>query len=175
MKFVEKRLIDLNPAEYNPRIPLKPGMPAYEKLRRSIEDFGAVEPIIWNQRTDTVVGGHQRLQVLTDIAIDKGEIETATTDVVVVDLPKKKEKALNLALNKITGSWDEALLGQLLSELDGPELELTGFENFEIEAYTGDLDASALFTPKDPEPVSEVVAAKPRTITCPHCGQEFEL
>lgn len=142
MELVKKRLIDLNPAEYNPRIPLKPGMPAYEKLKRSIEEFGTVEPIIWNKRTDTVVGGHQRLQVLTDMAIDRGDVETAETDVVVVDLPRNKEKALNLALNKITGLWDEAMLGQMLSELKGPDLDLTGFEEFEIMEFTTDLDTT---------------------------------
>ena len=142
MELVKKRLIDLNPAEYNPRIPLKPGMPAYEKLKRSIEEFGTVEPIIWNKRTDTVVGGHQRLQVLTDMAIDRGDVETAETEVVVVDLPSNKEKALTLALHKITGLWDEAMLGQMLSGLKGPDLDLTGFEEFEIMEFTTDLDTA---------------------------------
>ena len=50
----------LNPAVYNPRKDLKPGDKEYEKLKRSIEEFGYVEPVIWNQKTGNVVGGHQR-------------------------------------------------------------------------------------------------------------------
>lgn len=54
----------LNAAPYNPRVELEPGMPEWEKLRISIETFGSVEPIVWNERTGNVVGGHQRLKVL---------------------------------------------------------------------------------------------------------------
>ena len=57
----------LNPAAYNPRKDLKPGDKEYEKLKRSIEEFGYVEPVIWNQKTGNVVGGHQRLKVLLDL------------------------------------------------------------------------------------------------------------
>lgn len=48
----------LKAAEYNPRKDLKSGDPEYEKLRRSIEEFGYVEPVIWNKATGNVVGGH---------------------------------------------------------------------------------------------------------------------
>ena len=48
----------LNPAAYNPRKDLNPGDKEHEKLKRSIEEFGYVEPVIWNQKTDNVVGGH---------------------------------------------------------------------------------------------------------------------
>ena len=59
---IQKISVDkLNPAEYNPRKDLKPGDKEYEKLKRSIEEFGYVEPVIWNQKTGNVVGGHQRL------------------------------------------------------------------------------------------------------------------
>ncbi len=48
----------LNPAPYNPRQDLRPGDAAFEKLRRSMSEFGCVEPIVWNERTGNVVGGH---------------------------------------------------------------------------------------------------------------------
>ena len=65
---IQKISVDkLNPAEYNPRKDLKPGDKEYEKLKRSIEEFGYVEPVIWNQKTGNVVGGHQRLKVLLDL------------------------------------------------------------------------------------------------------------
>ena len=79
----------LNPAAYNPRRDLKPGDKDYEKLRRSIEEFGFVEPVVWNRRTGFVVGGHQRLKVL----LDMGETEI---DCVVVDLEPEKEKTAGL-------------------------------------------------------------------------------
>jgi len=59
--------VRLNPAAYNPRRDLKPGDKDYEKLKRSIEEFGFVEPVVWNRRTGFVVGGHQRLKVLLDM------------------------------------------------------------------------------------------------------------
>ncbi|ANX01826.1 DNA methylase N-4 [Thermoclostridium stercorarium subsp. leptospartum DSM 9219] len=118
----------LNPAAYNPRKDLKPGDKEYEKLKRSIEEFGYVEPVIWNQKTGNVVGGHQRLKVLLDL----GQTEI---DCVVVDLDPQREKALNLALNKIQGEWDENKLAELMAELDAGafDVSLTGFDASEID------------------------------------------
>ena len=86
----------LNPAAYNPRKDLKPGDREYEKLKRSITTYGFLEPLIWNKTTGNVVGGHQRLKIL----LDMGHTEI---DCVVVELDPQKEKALNVALNKIQG------------------------------------------------------------------------
>jgi DNA modification methylase len=118
----------LNPAAYNPRKDLQPGDPEYEKLKRSIQEFGYVEPIVWNERTGNIVGGHQRYKVLLDMGMSE-------VDCVVVDLDDAKEKALNLALNKIQGDWDYLKLKDLLQELDTGEfdIELTGFDIGEIE------------------------------------------
>ena len=63
------RLADLFPADYNPRKALKRGGHEYEKLRQSIETFGLVEPLIWNEATGRLVGSHQRLTVLKDMGI----------------------------------------------------------------------------------------------------------
>ena len=69
---IERRKVDeLKVAEYNPRKDLRPGDAEYEKLKRSIQEFGYVEPIIWNKRTGTVVGGHQRLKVMKDLALKR--------------------------------------------------------------------------------------------------------
>ncbi|SHF43840.1 site-specific DNA-methyltransferase, partial [Caloramator proteoclasticus] len=126
---VKKIAVDkINPAKYNPRKKLKPGEAEYEKLKRSIKEFGYVEPIIWNQRTGNIVGGHQRFTVLKN----EGYKEV---DCVVVDLGEQEEKALNIALNKIHGDWDLPLLKDLLEELDKSmfDVSLTGFEAAEIE------------------------------------------
>jgi len=124
----------LNPAAYNPRKDLQPGDLEYEKLKRSMQEFGYVEPIVWNKRTGNIVGGHQRYKVLFDTGAQE-------VDCVVVDLDETKEKALNLALNKIQGDWDYLKLKDLLQELDTGEIdiELTGFGLDEIEQLLTDL------------------------------------
>ena len=98
------------------------------KLKRSIEQFGYVEPVIRNKTTGRIVGGHQRLKILRDA----GHTEL---DCVVVDLSEDKEKALNIALNKISGEWDKDKLALLITDLQGLDFDvsLTGFDPAEID------------------------------------------
>lgn len=133
MQFKKVFLSELIPAGYNPRKNLKSGDPEYERIKRSISEFGYVDPVIINS-DNTVIGGHQRLNVLKDLGHTQ-------IDVVVVDLPKGKEKALNIALNKITGEWDNDLLTNLLSELkdDGEDISLTGFDDKEFASMLREL------------------------------------
>lgn len=133
MQIERKRISDLNRAAYNPRIDLIPGDTEYENLRRSITTYGMLIPIVWNRRTNRVVGGHQRLTVLEN----EGETEV---DVSVVDLDETQERQLNVALNKIEGGWDEEKLGALLAEL-GDDATLTGFTPAEIDSLTNDIDS----------------------------------
>lgn len=133
MKLQKFKVEELKPAKYNPRKELKPGDPEFEKLKRSIEKFGYVEPILVNTRNMTVVGGHQRLGVMKHLGITE-------VDCVIVDIDEQKEKALNIALNKISGAWDDAKLTDLLKELNlaGYDTSLTGFEIKEIdELFSG--------------------------------------
>ena len=74
------KIADLNPAKYNPRKKLKPGDKEYEKLKKSIENFGYVELIVVNiANNNTVVSGHQRLSVLKDLGVE--EVECVVTSV----------------------------------------------------------------------------------------------
>lgn len=91
----------INAAAYNPRVDLQPGDPEYEKLRNSIKEFGYVEPIVWNERTGNMVGGHQRYKILVN---ELGQTEVAVS---VVDLDDEQERLLDMALNKVYGRWDE--------------------------------------------------------------------
>ena len=127
MKFIKKKTDELKYANYNPRKKLKPEDKEYQKIKNSIEEFGYVEPIIINN-DNTIIGGHQRLTVLKDLGYKE-------VDVIQIDIDKTKEKALNIALNKITGEWDYSLLGDLLLDLDSLnyDLEITGFDLDEIE------------------------------------------
>ncbi len=129
---LRKAAIDsLNPATYNPRKDLQPGDPEFEKIALSIREFGYVEPVVVNKRTgNTIVGGHQRYKVLRHL----GETEI---EYVEVDLDEKQEKILNVALNRIKGRWDVQKLVALLTEIQAlgeGEMELTGFEPWELEA-----------------------------------------
>ena len=128
MIIEKKNTADLLPADYNPRKDLKPGDAEYEKLKRSIEQFGYVEPVIWNKTTDRVVGGHQRLKVLIDMGLTE-------VDCVVVEMSEDKEKALNIALNKISGEWDKDKLALLIADLQGADFDvsLTGFDPAELD------------------------------------------
>lgn len=105
MEMIKKKLSELVPADYNPRQTLHEGDKAWEKLNNSMEAFGLVEPIIWNRRTGHIVGGHQRYAILCAQGVEE-------TVVSVVDLPEREEKALNLALNKISGQWDRQQAGR---------------------------------------------------------------
>ena len=129
----------LNPAAYNPRKDLQPGDAEYQKLARSLDKFGCVEPVVWNERTGNVVGGHQRLKIL----LAAGETEL---DVSVVNLSDADEKALNIALNKIAGEWDTAALTELLQELSADssiDETLTGFDRGELDNLLADLEGRA--------------------------------
>lgn len=78
MNFEKISVGELKSASYNPRKDLKPGDAEYEKLKRSIQEFGYVEPVIWNKRTGTVVGGHQRIKVMKDLAMRKWTVSLST-------------------------------------------------------------------------------------------------
>jgi DNA modification methylase len=128
MKIRKISVDQINPAPYNPRRDLKPGDEEYEKIKKSITNFGYLDPIIWNTRSHNLVGGHQRFKILLDQGLKEVEVS-------VVDLPPEKEKALNLALNKIQGGWDYDKLASLLNELSQlPDFDvgITGFDPDEI-------------------------------------------
>ena len=150
----------LNMAPYNPRKDLKPGDPDYEKLKKSMTSFDYVDPIVWNKRTGNVVGGHQRLKVL----IADG---ATSVDVSVVDRNKTQEKALNVALNKISGDWDMDKLADLLKDLDAEEfdLSLTGFEEEELGDLLG-IGADEVIEDEVPELQEEPTSCR---------GQIFQL
>lgn len=129
--------IDINKLifpKYNPRKKLKPEDKEYQKIKKSIEEFGYTDLVIIN-KDNTIISGNQRTQVLMDMGYKK-------IKVVQIDIDKTKEKALNIALNKITGEWDYAMLGDLLLDLDSLnyDLEITGFDLDEIEDLMAPID-----------------------------------
>jgi DNA modification methylase len=133
LEFIKLKIDQLVHAEYNPRKDLKAGDPEFEKIKKSINEFGYCEPIIVNQDY-TIVGGHQRAKVLKALGYDE-------VDCVIIDVDKTKEKALNIALNKITGEWDFDALAGLLEDLKMQDynIELTGIDFSEAEKLFDEL------------------------------------
>lgn len=133
---------DIDPAPYNPR-KIDPEQLAH--LERSIREFGFVDPVIVNA-DGTLIGGHQRIKAAKRIGMTE-------VPAVHVDLDKTREKALNVALNKIAGTWDEPMLVKVLTELDadGYDVSFTGFETSEIEKMMARLEAERKET-TEPEP-----------------------
>lgn len=126
---------DIHPAAYNPRKDLKPDDPEWRKIKRSMDEFGLVEPLVWNVRTGNLVGGHQRFKILT--------AEGATElQVSVVDLDEAREKALNLALNRVSGQWSDEQLAILLESLDDELIHISGFDTKEVAGLLEKLHAT---------------------------------
>ena len=133
MEFKKLKINSLIPASYNPRKKLKPGDAEYEKIKNSITEFGYVDPIIVNSDM-TIIGGHQRWSVLKALGYDE-------VDCVVIKIDKTKEKALNIALNKVTGEWNKELLADLIKDLQSLDYDvsMTGFEPPEIDELFNDV------------------------------------
>ncbi len=117
----------------NPRR-IEPGM--LDALAASIREFGLVQPIVARRADRTVIAGHQRVLA----ARREGMLEVP---VILVDLEPDRARLLGLALNRISGDWDEELLARLLADLGAADqdLALSGFDEVELEALLRSLDA----------------------------------
>lgn len=130
MRIERVPIEQLKPAPYNPRKELQPGSRGWKKLERSLREFDLVQPIVWNERTGHIVGGHQRVAVLRH----QGRTEL---DVAVVSMDPAREQALNVALNnpQVGGDWDLDKLRDLVSglaTLPTFDVSLLGFDEREL-------------------------------------------
>ena len=126
MKIEKVNINELISPSYNPREITPEEM---EKLKTSITEFGYVDPIIVNEVNNHIVGGNQRYEALKELGYE-------TVDVVYVhEKDPNREKALNIALNKISGDWDFSKLGEIFEEMkvEGFDVDLTGFEEIEVD------------------------------------------
>jgi DNA modification methylase len=125
LQIVHVSIDDLQPDPKNPR---KISDQELDALTRSLREFGFVQPVIARHDDHIVIGGHQRLVAARRLGI-------TTVPVVFVDLPREQAELLNLALNRISGSWDEQLLARLLADLQATpdtDLSLAGFGEDEV-------------------------------------------
>lgn len=152
MKFEKIKLIDLEPADYNPRYISSEEL---EKLTNSVHNFGFVDPIIINLQNNRIIGGHQRYKVLMEDydhnkqlnLLKLGDIGWCFPDTDLKLENEDKEKALNIALNKIQGEWDDVKLAELFKDIDADEgfdVTLTGFSEFEVEEMLFEEDGELL-------------------------------
>jgi hypothetical protein len=125
---------ELKPDPANPR---RISDAELESLTRSIREFGFVQPVVARREDKTVIGGHQGSWP------PPAGLEAGTSGVLFLDLSQEQARVLNLALNKISGTWDNRLLAQLLSELNSlpdVDLTLTGFSDDELKKYRKGLE-----------------------------------
>ena len=192
MEISKIKLIDIEPADYNPRTITEE---AKKKLRNSIETFGLVEPIIINTKNNRIVSGHQRYQILIDMLMEEDNLAEREFDYLVKDdygyifdfqqLQIKNEdyeKALNIVLNNtnLMGDYNYEKLSNLLEELEfnGFNLEFTGFDDFEVDSlnFSNDFDydlEDIYDPPMNDDGEEEGVASN--SVICPYCNKSFEL
>lgn len=147
MKIKDVPLSKINRAPYNPRVLLKPGDPAFDRLAKNLDKFNLVRPLVWNERSGNLVEGHQRLTYLEA----RGDKSVKCS---VVDLSHRDERALNIALNNHSGSWEYAQLAELIDDL---KLE----ETFDVDilGFT-QTDLDQMLTWKDAAPEIETPGVK---------------
>jgi ParB-like chromosome segregation protein Spo0J len=171
MKLKVYKINDIRPAHYNPRKDLTPEDPEWRKIEKSITEFGYVEPLVINTVTGNLISGHQRLKVMKAKGVKTIpviEVEISDKDGISTD---RREKALNIALNKISGEWDYPALKEILIEeldLGDLDIEITGFDQDELTALINSF--------KIDEEIEEGGSQEPKMIevVCPECGHKFE-
>ena len=147
MRFEKWKLADMKPAAYNPRKKLTPEDPEYQEIKRSIDTFDYSDPIVLNY-DGTIIKGHQRRTVMMDCGYTEAYV------IVLNIKDKAKEKALNIALNKITGKWDIQLLKDALQDLnlEGYDFTVTGFHHEDLQDMIQQLDFPKEATDDDFDP-----------------------
>lgn len=167
------KLSDLHPAEYNPRMISEE---AFSGLGKSLERFGVLAHIVWNERTGNIVGGHQRFKQLRDHGITE-------TDVIVVDLDDNEEICLNIALNShaIKGDFTqgaiealrltEARIGQVFSDIKLDDL----LEELEKKNKKKDKKPKSQSQYDDADPISVDTKQAEAIINCPNCKSKWKM
>lgn len=130
MVFRTLKINEIEEAFYNPRKVMKKGSKKYNNLKNSLEEFGYVEPMVVNEVNNRLISGHQRLNVLRDLGNEEVEVSIVHIE------DEAREKALNIALNKIKGKWDSKKLADVLKEIgdEWDALDL-GFEESDIAEF----------------------------------------
>lgn len=159
MKIVNKKIDELIPYINNPR----QNDNAVDAVASSIKNFGFKVPIVIDSDNE-IVTGHTRLKAAKKLGLEE------VPCIVAEDLTTEQIKAFRLADNKVAefADWDFKLLESEFNELKGTDL-FTGFEDFEIDSFTSNIDVDDFFEE------TEEHHSSPKTATCPNCGETFEI
>ncbi len=156
LRVEQVALAEMRPAPWNPRTITDFQL---EALQHSLEEFGAVEPVVLNA-DGLILGGHQRYAAARALGWD-------SLPAVRLDLDEESAKLLNLALNRISGEWDTSMLAELVSTIDrqASEFVVAGFPSDEVERLLASLDQDA------PPEFPEVDATTDHQ--CPSCHYQW--
>ena len=133
---------------------------AVDAVAKSIREFGFKVPVVVD--TDNViVCGHMRVKAARELGME------TVPCIIADDLTPEQIRAFRLADNKTAelAGWDFAKLEEELAAL-AAEFDMTAF-GFHADS---DVDIDDFF-----EEAGEKKEKKPKTVTCPHCGEVFEL
>ena len=133
---VEIESVDAESLHPDPANPRRIGKEELEALTRSLREFGFVQPVLARKADSVVIGGHQRL-------LAARRLGWKTVPVIFLDLSVEQSRLLNLALNRISGEWDQELLACMLAELrpvEDIDLSLSGFSEEELGKLLKSLD-----------------------------------
>ena len=161
LEVVNVPIGNLEPCAWNPRTLSTKDR---NDLKRSLETFGCVEPLVIRKADMSIVGGHQRFNTAS-------ELGWPDVPCVILDMTEIEAKLLNISLNKISGDWDTDRLQSLLGEIatEDVDLGLTGFDDATMANLGIFLDPDLA-----PEPDQETPEKKP-SLLCPKCGFEFTV
>ena len=143
--------VPINSVYLYPENPREIDVSQFKKLKKSIKEFGFVEPLVVNFRKDssfkekekipTIVGGNMRWRAAKELGFKE-------ISIVKVNFNKQKEAMLNIALNRISGKWDISKLEKMVYDLSDKDLDLdldlTGLEEWEQKLYNPGLDSDEL-------------------------------
>jgi len=144
------KLSDLRPDPDNPRMPQDGTTKMGKKLKKSMETWGYLSPIVFNEQTGQIISGHQRVTLLREMGTEEVEVQ-------VVDLSPSKAKVLGLALNAIDGEWDEVKRAKVLEDIIKDfDIDLNIHEcGFDLDEITKSLDTAINLEEEDDEDAVE--------------------
>lgn len=157
-KIVLMALAEITPYENNPRN----NKEAVEKVANSIKEFGFNQPIVVD-KDNVIIVGHTRY-----LAAQKLEL-TEVPVIVAANLSEEQARAYRLVDNKVgeIAGWDFEKLALELEQIESLDMSDFGFEAHDLGGEIGDFFEGA--------PAGSENEHKPKTVTCPHCGEEFEV
>ena len=138
-----------------------------EQIKKSITEFGNCDPIAVDEN-NVLIAGHGRVTAKREL----GFTEVQAT--VLKHLTEDQKKAYRLVHNKLTMNtgFDMEALQRELGSIKLEDLSVEDF-GFHLDE---DIDLDDFFGPaREPSEKKDEEKEKPKTMICPHCGEEIEL